>query len=102
MVAAIAEAYHWPLDYIMKLTMPRIIMLTHGAKSNHAKWESQHEHGDGPRVRVNNKSKKKEDPVINSSGDRLSSISGDFDRLVRYLAPLTSVDAMSQLAERGE
>ena len=99
MVAALAEAYHWPIDYIMKLTVPKIIMLTHGAKNNHKKYEDDYD-SDSPRVRVNKKTKK-EDPVINTNGDRLSSISTNFEKLVSYLAPLTSVQAMDQLASQG-
>ena len=103
MVAALAEAYHWPLDSIKKLTMPQIIMLTHAAKVNHDRWDRNREDSTSktsrPRVKDNFKGSKKEDPVVNKKGERLSSLAKDFDRLVKYLAPLTNVEAMDKLTD---
>lgn len=52
LVDSYAQAYRWPLDHILRLTMPQIIMINHAAHVNKKRLdrriERNRERGDQP------------------------------------------------------
>jgi hypothetical protein len=43
MVDQLCQAYHWPFDKAMKMTMPQIIMLNHASWVNGKRYETDKE-----------------------------------------------------------
>ena len=99
MIGSLCEAYHWTLDEAFKLTTPQIILLCHVSSEQAKKYKLQspksnydYSGSKGDRL-VDNKEM---DPTV-YGGKKLSELrDGDWETngFLRYLAPLTNVNAL--------
>lgn len=89
-VASLAEAYHWPIHEIMKLTLPQIILLSHASHANYEKHKARSEgDSDTPRQKRTRTKSVKDEPT-SETGQKISDM--DSEAMVKYLSVLTNVD----------
>jgi hypothetical protein len=70
MVDQLCQAYHWPFEAAMKMTMPQIILLNHASWVNNKRYETPDKEEDRP---VHNGKK-----VDEMNSDELLGYYGDF------------------------
>ena len=98
MISSLCEAYHWTVEEAFKLTTPQIILLCHASSEQYKRIKSkypakEYDYSTGTSNSDRLVDRTDLDPII-YKGKKLSEVANDSEMLVRYLSPLTNVNAM--------